>query len=356
MSAAKPALGDLAVDLDELTWAELSKLAVLLGMEFSALMQIAGQHADINSRLLATMDLWLKSDCGASWGRVVEALKAIKKIVLAKAVEDKYCKTVETDSAAATAGNAASANPPQSPPKPSSPPDSDSLKDTDEGEIFEELQSAMNHTQFLALKLKIPSFTTDSIHSQYPNPKDRLLHTIKAFLKQVDPEPTWKTIVEALRSRSVNLPRLALELEQRHCPSTAGQPQSSTLCAAHTPPSRSPARPRPPPTGPSRTAIPTLPLLLRFPNCAGSHTNIIEAVGAKYKTVGPILLNDDMGTLTDNTAHSSMFQVHDTVQKILMRWLQGTGREPRTWETLATVLQESGLAELACTIRYNLTP
>ena len=71
----------------------------------------------------------------------------------------------------------------------------------------------------LGLALKLTYHEVLAIHSQYQNPQDRLIHVIIAFLEQVETRPTWRVIVEALRSRAVNLPRLARRVEAIYCPS-----------------------------------------------------------------------------------------------------------------------------------------
>ena len=68
----------------------------------------------------------------------------------------------------------------------------------------------------LGLGLKLPLRDVEAIHSLYQNPRDRLLHVIIAFLRQGD-SPSWKTIVEALRSPKVNLKALAITVEKEHC-------------------------------------------------------------------------------------------------------------------------------------------
>ena len=89
-ATTKPQLGDLAVELDELTWSEVVKMAIQLGMDFAILQKIAEDKSD-SIRLLASMDTWLKTDPKASWLKVVKALRAIKSNVLAASIERKYC-------------------------------------------------------------------------------------------------------------------------------------------------------------------------------------------------------------------------------------------------------------------------
>ena len=58
----------------------------------------------------------------------------------------------------------------------------------------------------------------EGICDKYSEPRDRLLQVLIEFKKQVDPRPTWRAIVTALRSPAVNLPRLAMRVEAAHCP------------------------------------------------------------------------------------------------------------------------------------------
>ena len=56
----------------------------------------------------------------------------------------------------------------------------------------------------------------DAIYETYPKQHDRLLQVLIEFTKQE--EPTWRAIVDALRCRTVNLPRLANIVEAAHFP------------------------------------------------------------------------------------------------------------------------------------------
>ena len=91
MSDARPKLPDLSRELEDLTWPETMKFGVQLEMKFPVLRNIGDtQPADV--RLLAAMDSWLQSDPKASWKKVVRALRAIRKEVLAQELEEKYCR------------------------------------------------------------------------------------------------------------------------------------------------------------------------------------------------------------------------------------------------------------------------
>ena len=84
--------------------------------------------------------------------------------------------------------------------------------------VLEEILGAQNQSYELGLKLKLPLHIVEGIHSTYSHPRDRLLQVIIEFTKQVDPRPTWRAIVSALRSHAVNLPQLANIVEAAHLP------------------------------------------------------------------------------------------------------------------------------------------
>ena len=65
-------------------------------MDFAQLKKIHEEHDDVNNRVLSAMDCWLKSDPGACWKKVVNALAAIKKIVLACKLKERYCNPEST--------------------------------------------------------------------------------------------------------------------------------------------------------------------------------------------------------------------------------------------------------------------
>ena len=96
----------------------------------------------------------------------------------------------------------------------SSPADEKVLGLDDAVDLLERLLPAQNDSYELGLRLRLPHHEVEGIHSRYSNPKSRLLQILLGFLNQVEPRPTWRFIVDALRSPAVNLPRLAEELER----------------------------------------------------------------------------------------------------------------------------------------------
>ena len=94
----------------------------------------------------------------------------------------------------------------------------DVLTKANAAEILEELLPAQNRSNLLGVKLKLPEHDVEAILSRYPDARDRLYHVIVEFLKRTEPRPTWKVIVEALRSPAVDLPDLAKRIEETHFP------------------------------------------------------------------------------------------------------------------------------------------
>ena len=89
---------------------------------------------------------------------------------------------------------------------------------------------AQNKSHLLGLKLNLPQYEVETIHSRYSDPVDRLLQVITEFLRQtVTPRPTRRVIGEALRSPLVNLPDLARRVEAAHFPDPASIPQNSGM-------------------------------------------------------------------------------------------------------------------------------
>ena len=86
------------------------------------------------------------------------------------------------------------------------------------GNILEELLEAQNHSSTFGLKLNLPVHEVEAICETHANPRDRLLHIIITFLRQAEPRPTWRVIVDALRSPIVNLTALAGKVEAAHFP------------------------------------------------------------------------------------------------------------------------------------------
>ena len=105
----------------------------------------------------------------------------------------------------------------------------ETLKPEDAGKILEELVDAQNHAHLLGLMMNVNPSDVEAIQTTYQQPKDRLLHIIIAFLNQTQPGPTWRAIIKALKTKTVNLPRLAASLEETYFPEPATVHESSTV-------------------------------------------------------------------------------------------------------------------------------
>ena len=72
--------------------------------------------------------------------------------------------------------------------------------------------------------------TVDSIHQQHSDPEECLFGALDEFVKQVEPPPTWRVILEALRNPLIGLPHLAEEIENKYCPHPPTNDGTHTLC------------------------------------------------------------------------------------------------------------------------------
>ena len=103
------------------------------------------------------------------------------------------------------------------------------------------------------------------------------------------------------------------------------------------------------------TSTPTLPELLNYKTSSGRTMNIFQQIGTHYSKLGPLLLNDDTGAVTDVIVSQHQCNAETINQEILTRWLMGQGKLPVTWSTLLDVFRVVGLLKLAKVIQEDLT-
>ena len=91
------------------------------------------------------------------------------------------------------------------------------LTEGDLATVLNEIYEARVHAYYVGLNLKVPTDVLESIESQYSDDRRRLHHVIKEFLKRTDPKPTWRAIVDALKSPTVDMAKLAEKVEVKFC-------------------------------------------------------------------------------------------------------------------------------------------
>ena len=89
------------------------------------------------------------------------------------------------------------------------------LTSNDLGQVLEEVLDVSAHWYPLGLQLQVRISTLDSIRIQFQNPRDQLLEMLKTWLTTSD-NTSWKTLTDALRSRSVGASQLAGVLETKY--------------------------------------------------------------------------------------------------------------------------------------------
>ena len=80
---------------------------------------------------------------------------------------------------------------------------------------------------------------------------------------------------------------------------------------------------------------------------ADGKVNLAKKIGADYTMFGVLLLDDDTGeqiTAIENEYKCNADRINF---RVLQLWVQGKGKQPVTWATLVTVLQDIGLVKLA---------
>ena len=90
------------------------------------------------------------------------------------------------------------------------------LTPDDAADLVEELLPAKIRSRQLGLALKIPRRVVDNIHLEFSDPRDQLFHLFIEFTNLSELRPTWRVIVDALRTNEVYLPELADKVEADH--------------------------------------------------------------------------------------------------------------------------------------------
>ena len=69
-------------------------------------------------------------------------------------------------------------------------------------------------------------------------------------------------------------------------------------------------------------------------------TSTVKRTGAHFLELGPMLLHDDDGMMTQAIRDKCHHNVAKINYEILKRWIQGEGKKPLQWSTLIDVLKE----------------
>jgi hypothetical protein len=94
-----------------------------------------------------------------------------------------------------------------------------------------------------------------------------------------------------------------------------------------------------------------MPELLNFK--AGDRSiNIPREIGSKYQNFGAQLLQEHTSAHIDDLEHQYQRNGENINRHILHEWLEGRGRKPTTWATLARVLHDMEMGELAAIVSH----
>ena len=115
----------------------------------------------------------------------------------------------------------------------------------DLGQVMEEVLDVSAQWYHLGLQLKVRTGTLDRIRTQFHDPRDQLLEMLKVWLTTSD-NTSWKTLTDALKSRSVGASQLAGVLETKYC-LVEGTELDSGASTTKTQPATNVTSPPPPP-------------------------------------------------------------------------------------------------------------
>ena len=97
------------------------------------------------------------------------------------------------------------------------------LDHDDVPQIASELCQVQTKSKTFGRVLGLPKVTVDSVHQQNSDPQECLFGVLDEFVKQVEPPPTWRVILEALRSPNIRQGNLAQQIEKKLFPDQYGR-------------------------------------------------------------------------------------------------------------------------------------
>ena len=198
-----PKLQDLKQALKSLPWTDVSNMAIRLEVPYKVIQDIEEQYHDPSRRLLAVMDEWLTSDSQASWKKIVKALRAIEKKVLANEIEQSRVLTGDEHPFPISQTVQLHYSQPtlvQDVVKPKLKDLTQALKCLPWSDVYN-----------MAIQLEVPYKVIQNIEEQYHDPSRRLPAVMHEWLTS-DPKASWKKIVKALKDIGKSV--LAKEIEQ----------------------------------------------------------------------------------------------------------------------------------------------
>ena len=92
------------------------------------------------------------------------------------------------------------------------------LNEDDVPNVVCEILDMQTQSELFGRVLKLPVSTLKFIHQQHRDPRKCLFAVIDEFVKQMEPPPTWRVILEALRHPLIGQHCLAQEIESKYCP------------------------------------------------------------------------------------------------------------------------------------------
>ena len=106
------------------------------------------------------------------------------------------------------------------------------LNQEDVPKVVCEILGVQTKSKTFGRVLRLPKVTVNSIHLHQSDPQECLFDVLDEFVKQVEPPPTWRVILEALRHPLIGQHHLAQEIESKYCPRPPTDYGSYTYCVS----------------------------------------------------------------------------------------------------------------------------
>lgn len=103
----------------------------------------------------------------------------------------------------------------------------------------------------------------------------------------------------------------------------------------------------------SLDSVPSLGELICFATPRGK-INLAEEIGVDYWQFGIMLLNDETGARVTAIEKELGHNARDINCRVFQLWLSGKGRQPVSWDTLVTTLEDIGRDTMARRVEYSL--
>ena len=176
---------------------------------------------------------------------------------------------------------------------------------------------------------------------------------VKDIKKRINLDPTaYHSLYQELHRYGNRYTPILRQLDQEYA-KHSGSATNPVTQASYVPQRQYTSHPQaaqPHYTGQASSAL-TLPSIMALKDTRGQSINVIEKIGTSYHNFGVQLLNDHSGDIIDSIIREKRERASDINREIIRRWMQGNGKQPVSWNTFISTLNDIGLRTLVSQIQ-----